>query len=205
MKMWNKFYIILVGYKFIFLISALIAFVSSSLMVYRGYMNYQGYCWNEQRYLTSQEKMERAVSELLANYPPAIIPKQDMEDKSGETVERIIPFEEFKDGARFRSWSLGRPDIPILYGSVAGFFAENPNCCELRRYPNFDGSPEFEGPSFFDLIFDKKSKYVKFTYWVKYREDGVEKKVWVNYYADLSNCGEVAWTNTIPRFVEDRH
>lgn len=123
MKIWNKCCTLLVRYKFIFLLSSFFAFafVFGLLMVYRGYMNYQGYCWKEQRYLTGQEKMKRAVSELLVNYPPAFIPKQDMEDKSGVTVEYIIPFEEFKGGVEFRGWSLSRPDTPILYGSVAGF------------------------------------------------------------------------------------
>lgn len=174
-----------------------------SLMAYRGYMNYQGYCWKEQRYLTSQEKMKRAVNDLLANYPPAVIPKQDFEDKSGEVVERIIPIEEFKNGVQFRSWSLSPPHAPVLYSSVIDFFERNPDCCELRRYPSFIDPIEFEVPSFFELIFDKESSYVRFRYWVKYKEDGVEKKIQTSYYAGLSNCGEIAWANTIPRFVEN--
>jgi hypothetical protein len=56
---------------------------------YRGYMNYQGHCWEEGRYLTEQEKIHRVIEDVLRRYPPGIFPTVRLEE-NGRFVDKII-------------------------------------------------------------------------------------------------------------------
>lgn len=51
----------------------------ATVLLYRGNMNYRGYCWEDQSYLTDQEKIHRAVQDILEHYPPAAIPVERCE------------------------------------------------------------------------------------------------------------------------------
>lgn len=167
---------------------------------YRGYMNYQGHCWEERRYLTKQEKIHRAIEDVLRRYPPGVIPTVRLEE-NGRLVEKIISIDDFRnkvlDG---RSYTM--PKTPVFYSSVDDFLQKNPNCCELRGDRNFFNKSEFGGPSFFDLVTGGVSSYIRIRYWVKYMEGGEEKRIMNNYFADLSNCGNPARHSDVPSYME---
>ena len=167
---------------------------------YRAYMNYQGYCWKEGRYLTEQEKIYRSILGILREYPPAVIPVETYETNNGDVARKTISIEEIK---KKKWWGQTPPERPLAYNNVDDFLRNNPNCCQIRGDQNFHKTSEFGVPSLFDLVTDTESSYVRVRYWVRYIDDGKEKRLQTNYYAGLSNCGKPSWHSNVPSYIED--
>lgn len=154
---------------------------------YRGYMNYRGYCWEEGRYLTTQEKIRRTVEDVLKKYPPNILPMESIM-VDGKIIQVPRSIEDFEKREPGRSWTMVKPQFPIPYKDVDDFLRANPDCCEVRSAMTFDG-PEGRVATFFDRLAGREFDFIKVRYLVKYMENGKEKLTQTSYYAGLSNCG----------------
>ena len=126
----------------------------------RSAWNYAGYCRDQGRLLTKDERIAIAIDYVLQTYPPSI----------------RLPL-----GSR----NLARPEKPIAYFSEANFRAENPNCCE-----EVSQLPEGEAPGLFAKTMGRFATFVRVKFRVKYRtESGAEEAQLAESYVAITNCG----------------
>ena len=149
-------------------------------------LNYNGYCFKEGRFLSEQEKI-RLVVEREIQFPNYALP--------------IEPVLQFRPGVGYWSPAEGDkishyrvkghdgPVEPILYRSADEFFAQNPNCCEMR--PFFSSSEGRFVPSFWDrALGDCSGGVVRITGIVRFRDQtGNEHQIVHTRDVLLSNCG----------------
>ncbi len=159
--------------KIKFITKRILFFLGSIVAVFlisRLSLNYSGYCHNEGRYLSDQEKIDLAVLHIVSSYPPVI----DVYDKSSESdvfVGRISP------------------ENPIKYSCVEEFYDENKNCCEISE----TGKNGVETPLTYKLL-GSLDKYVRVEYKVKYKDlSGNMIEVVDTSFVAISNCGH-AWS-----------
>jgi len=126
-------------------------------------MRYAGYCFEEQKTLSDNEKIRAVVSNVLKKYPPAVI---------------RTPVD--------NGWRVSAPDKPIYYKDVDEFLALNPGCCELTE----TRGPEEGGPYFMERLTGTVSGYARIDYLVRYRENDVVKSVQSKNHLPISNCGK---------------
>lgn len=133
-----------------------------------GALNYSGYCFKEKRYLSDQERIDRAVAYVLATYPPVI--DYLNEDASVEpTIERRPP------------------KHPVYYRDAKEFFELNQGCCEvtMRAREGTDNKPSLSS-----RVMGRTSCYVHVKYKVRYKDArGSEISSVVETYPAISNCG----------------
>lgn len=93
--------------------------IALCLLVGRMGLNYTGYCYEQGRYLTNQEKIDIVVIEILKNFPA--VPQQPL----------IAP-----NGSKIPQYFLPR-DVTRAQ-SIEDFYAMHPNCCEVTDQARFD-------------------------------------------------------------------
>jgi hypothetical protein len=131
-------------------------------------LNYSGFCLEERRFLTDQEKIDNVVRRILNSYPPAL--------KSYITTA---------DGQKAIRWA--RPNNPIPYASIGDFLAVNPDCCAvtLQEHPQSGGQI-----SLMDRLLGFTSANVRVRYQVRYRDENDQLKTeYVEPYWAVTSCG----------------
>jgi len=180
---------------------------------YTGWLTSKGYCFEQKRYLTDQEKIRLSVERLLKvrhGYLAPFVPmREDMAAYAGKNLRdkdgnplwglyRPAGSEHVKD-MKSGQWTWVKlpalnegPVEPIPYRSVDEFFALNPGCCDVLDY--FDmGSEGSLGFDFWDRFEGYGSGGVV---WVSYRyryrdRNGVEQERADGFYDEIvSNCGD---------------
>ena len=145
---------------------ALLGFVlvaSSGYGVYVARLNYQGYCFAQEKYLTDDEKLRVAIADELRLYPPIVEVR-----KNG-----------LNDGYL-------KPKQPIYYRDVDEFLALNPGCCTLR----LKRSPEEPVLLFREWVTGAVTSFARITYQVRFLDkDNTPKTLEHTVYPPLSNCG----------------
>jgi hypothetical protein len=146
-------------------------------------LNYNGFCFKEGRFLSEQEKF-RLVVEREIQYGPPFEPV--LQYRPG--VSYWSPAE----GDKISHWRVkghDGPVEPILYRGADEFFAQNPNCCEMR--PFFSSSEGGFLPSFWDrALGDCSGGVVRVTGLVRFRDQaGKEHQIVHGRDVLLSNCG----------------
>lgn len=131
----------------VFLILLSLAIATSSAKMY---LSYSGYCFDKNKYLSSQEKINIAVEYVMSAYPPVI----DVYEKSGSELDFL---------------TRDKPKYPLKYESLDDFLSENKDCCEIRNY----GMKNYEVP-FSYRIFGGLSGFVRVKYSVRYRDSDVD-------------------------------
>ena len=135
---------------------------------YLGYLarlTYTGYCHAEGKYLTDEEKIRVAVTDLLTKYPPPVIQTQ---------VEINV-------------WHQSVPNHPIHYRDVDQFLALNPDCCKVDPTEKF-----MEGGTLtlIEKLTGTATSVVEVNYLVRYRlDDGEEASIKTTSYLHITNCG----------------
>lgn len=149
--------------------------IALCLLVGRMGLNYTGYCYEQGRYLTDQEKIDIAVIDLLKNFPAN--PR----------------------GPQVPPWSprYFLPRDATRAQSIEDFYAMHPNCCEVTDQARFDflqsefiASPGQKVPLMMRLT-GMVSSYVLIRYKLHYLDEDGEEKLWKNDYSytAISNCG----------------
>ncbi len=132
-------------------------------------LNYNGFCWKDNDFLSQEEKKVSAVQYILDHYPPVL----------GFRVN-------YGNGERS---FYARPKEFVRYQSVEEFFSLNPNCCLVvdKGYKGFE-------PSLTSRLSGSISSLVKVDFDVHYlgdKERVLSRKH--TMYLAISNCGH-AWS-----------
>ncbi len=159
-------------------------FLFAAYRLYIGSYNYSGYCFDEGKYLTDQEKIVAVVNEILKQYPPPVIShvvKNDdvMKNKSA-TNKRT----------NRRVTENTPPGLPIYYRNLDEFFQINSACCKVTAVRGIDDEP----PTFWERVTGKVSAFVSVNYLVRYQDEtGHERSTSLSPYPAVSNCGRPVW------------
>lgn len=113
-----------------------IFWVPTSLLTGTAALNYSGYCFEQGRYLTDEERIKHTVEVVLGAYPD-ITYAYDVLPKAGHEVVRdksrcceqgdASIFDGSKGGTALNAEQL------IMYRDIDEFFAINPDCCSFAR------------------------------------------------------------------------
>lgn len=131
-------------------------------------LNYSGFCHEQRRFMTNQERIEIVVRRILSSYPP--------------TLKTYVTR---PDGQRAIQWE--RPEKAIPYESVEEFFAVNPDCCEvtLQQHPKQGGTVPL-----LERLSGDTAANVRVRYQVRYLDENEQLKTeYVESYWAVSNCG----------------
>lgn len=113
-----------------------IFWIPTILMTGTATLNYSGYCFKENRYLTDEERIQSAIKNALASYPKItytydVLPKRGYEvlqDKSRCCGQGDMSRYDKSQGA-----VAIVPEQLILYRDIDEFFVINPDCCSFTR------------------------------------------------------------------------
>lgn len=142
-------------------------------IAYLATLSYSGYCFSERRYLSDQERIERAVTFVLASMTPPVA-RYDISpvDKRRKT---------FQEGTR---------DY-VPYRSVHEFFELNPNCCVVVDRFTYRGGETYI-PNFWNRLTGAVSAVISMKYQVRYRDkDGAVHVEYAEAAPAISSCGHV--------------
>jgi hypothetical protein len=123
----------------------LVLFWPFVFFVVYGSLNYSGFCFKELRYLTNEEQILRAITEVSVG-----------RCEGGALIN-----------AETRKVDLIRKPMP--YESVDAFLKKNPDCCMLIPKNGIYGD-EYTPPSFWDRVFGYYNHVVTVKYVQKYFE-----------------------------------
>lgn len=134
-------------------------------------MNYTGYCFEQQRYLTDQEKINVVIDHILGRYPPILKIHEKINDDQ---------------------WGIRLLENPIFYNSKEEFLEVNKDCCKVVDYIKWDTGHPGDKVPFFSRLSGRISSYIYARYQTRYRnsEGNFQKKDSKEYYA-ISNCGRI--------------
>ncbi len=143
---------------------------------YTGIMNYSGYCFAENRYLTTDEKFRIAFNFINDN------PKTYIRIPEGQNYDfKIVP--------------------RIPYSSFEEYALKNPDCCSIGKRVPSEMPPELFEERIFGL---DSGKTITLYYLTNYFDPDNNYYGRVNhiYYFVLTNCGRVrrSQTDSIIRF-----
>ena len=157
----------------------------------RALLTYNGYCFEQGRYLTDEERIRDTVRTVLAIYPRITyaydtLPKSGYEvvmDKSrccGEGDRSR--FDGSKGGTGFNTDQL------ILYRDMDEFLALNPGCCTFAR----DGLyGEVTRSEFSSKITGRSAGFASVKFRVRYRDaTGNVQEKFSGWSSNYSNCGK---------------
>jgi hypothetical protein len=116
-----------------------------------GSLNYSGFCFEEMRYLSDEEKIRGAIANLLKNYNTSWYAHHTITEKVG-------------DKTKYQAYVYWQ-NIP--FKDIDEFLKENPHCCVINR------GGEDHLPEFWEKIFGRCNYFIGMKYRFKY----VEKKL----------------------------
>jgi hypothetical protein len=153
----------------LFAVVLLYVFIALFLM----YRSYNGYCFEESRYLDEQEFYRRAVSEVFeARFPPDYISQAFFPEKQAPSYQK--------------------PKNAIPYNSLEEFLQMNPNCCTFTETIGERGT-DIAGwkNTNFEKLTGTRMKFLKATFQVPYLdEDGTKRSVTYQSWYPISSCGK---------------
>ena len=160
-----------------------------SLFLFWQYFNFTGFCYQEMRYLSGKELLDKTIAKQF------VMEDKDKREKSLNRKCSIRKISEFELNEEFTEKKCG--DITysswkeffekglknkcedfdkkfaidcgtFYYSSLEEFYKDNPNCCEVNNSPIWDGSSPFSqgmiespGDSTFEKLFGMTSTYVQ--------------------------------------------
>ena len=132
-------------------------------------LNYAGFCLRDGRVLSDEEKVQIAVSYVMAGYPPVLA--QTRATDQGGVWRNVVEY--------------ARPQDPIYYLDAGEFSRVNRNCCAVAAQPG-----RAQAPLFWSRVLGRLSDFVRVSYRVRYLEasgaqGGQDHVQWVA----ISNCG----------------
>jgi len=145
---------------------------TAAIPVWAGYLNYNGYCWDESRYLRNDELIQRLVEQKYLDWSYI--------SDVGTAQDINIPIEDF--------------DERVPYESFEEFYSVNPNCCSVRAPGRPHKKPDpwwtFYDPSFWMRVTGHAHASVGHKYLLRARTKSGEIKTAItdgSYWTDA--CG----------------
>ncbi|NOT84551.1 MAG: hypothetical protein HOP02_07165 [Methylococcaceae bacterium] len=141
-------------------------------------LNYFGFCYNQSRFLSDEEKIKIVVQEILVRYP-----------KLGDVHEQLSTHNGIRQWKTVKTW----PENPIPYHDIAEFFTINPNCCQVTtNYKTIGGEGDTVGC--WNRLTGHKSSVVGIRYLLRYQNnEGIIQTKLLEIFPSISNCGELVW------------
>ena len=154
-------------------------------------LNYTGYCFQERRYLTDEERVRKTVQTVIALYP-RITYAYDAVPKAGyEVIMDKARCCDQGDRSRFDGSKGGTAIEPaqlIVYRDVEEFFAVNPDCCSFARNGLYG---ELGSTSLWSKITGYSAGFANVKFRVRYRDAaGRAHEKYSGWSANFSNCGK---------------
>ena len=113
-----------------------IFWIPTSLLTGTAVLNYSGYCFEQNRYLTDEERIRHTVEVVLGVYPDITYAYDTLPKAGHEVVHDKSRCCGQGDASRFDGSSGGtalNAEQLILYRDTDEFFAVNPDCCGFAR------------------------------------------------------------------------
>jgi hypothetical protein len=165
--------------------------VPASLLTGTAVLNYTGYCFEQSRYLTDDERIRSTVEVLLLTYPRITYAYDQLPKVGYEVVEDksrccglgdISKLDESKGGVGFDARQL------ILYSDIKEFYAINPDCCQFARRGLYGELVSID--ELWPKITGYSAGFVSVKYRVRYRDEkGDARTKFSGWSANQTNCG----------------
>lgn len=100
-------------------------------------LNYTGYCFEQSRYLTDEERIRDAVGSIVGTYPRITYAYDTLPKVGYEVVQDNSRRCGQGDASRWDGSNGGTaidPEQLIMYRDIDEFLAVNPDCCRFARY-----------------------------------------------------------------------
>jgi len=133
-------------------------------------ISFNGFCFNERRFLTDEEKIDLVLDEVIKSYPPVLV--EHLTLNNGKIVSKWF-----------------HPKNAIAYKNKSEFFKINDKCCEIVNFGKGDFGLEGSPIPFFSKLSGGISTFVRVRYLVRFKYSN-SNKIFESYYA-VSNCGRV--------------
>lgn len=156
-------------------------------------LNYNGYCFEQSRYLPDEEQIRPLVENILSGYPKITYAYDELPKVGYEVVENksrccgqgdMSRFDKSRGGAAIDAEQL------ILYRDMDEFRAINPDCCSFTRNGLYG---ELGRTEFWDKITGYSAGFVNVKYRVRYRDAaGKVQTKFSAFSGNHTNCGIAA-------------
>ena len=127
---------------------------------------WQGYCFEQRRFVPAQEIERVAIASVLASYPPSV---------------ELARWRQ-KDGNM--SVTYGRPSHPVTFTGVDHFLALNPHACQMVAR-GWEG----HAPSPISRLLGYETYIVRLRYPVRFYENGRLRAVPDEHFVSVNRCG----------------
>jgi hypothetical protein len=165
-----------------------------------GAINYSGYCWEQNRWLSDEEYIMAAARLVQVEGPgqdfrtdpkdnPEYARKRAIQEKEGRVLAYEDPDPELWDTVVHNGQKVHYPKPALKRLNVEDFFKKNPNCCKLvgRLDSRFIRSPDF-----LELFDGNRGAMVEvqgaFTFYNAEKKDRITLNK-VKTYVAVTNCG----------------
>lgn len=144
--------------------------ITSAFYLPEAMLLYSGYCREEKRYLSDQEKFDEVVTELI-----------------GRRVS-VLPYTVNEFGGKSYA-KTGFVDASLRYSSLEEFYALNPGCCELVEfYRSSDGIVSIPCSK---RASGEINALVRIFYIYDFDAQNSKQPLYREDYFIVSNCGKV--------------
>lgn len=146
-------------------------------------LNYTGFCFDQSRYLSDEERIRRGVHGALGHYP-SIRFVHDQLPKAGYP---ILTEKTDGSGTGTEKGTVLTAEQLIFYRDMDEFFAVNSDCCSVTRNGLYD---EVGRPGLWDKITGFSAGYVNIKFRVRYRDAaGNVQSEFSAFSFNYTNCG----------------
>ena len=147
--------------------------------IYLAHLSYSGYCFEQKRFLTDDEKIRAVVREILVRYP-----------KSGDVVHEL----KIVDGKRVWTKRKKWPESPVPYESIDHFLRLNPDCCSVSDLATYGTG--LVKISVMQRVLGRASDFVRINYYLRYLDEkGNENKKLIQDERVVNQCAKPAKLN----------
>ncbi|MDR1044169.1 MAG: hypothetical protein LBP33_03500 [Candidatus Adiutrix sp.] len=160
---------------------ALLILVVSAIYLPKAILLFSGYCFEKERYLSTQEKFDIVVAKII-------------NEKS-----KRVPFTVSEAGGKIfpkRGSDYAEEHIETFrYSGLENFYKLNPNCCELVetiRIP--DSDVEMLTVPLWERWCGRLNIFVRVFYIYDFDRENNNRPLYEERYFGLSNCGDLLWT-----------
>ncbi|WNH49718.1 hypothetical protein PDM28_05230 [Stenotrophomonas aracearum] len=129
---------------------------------------WQGYCFEQRRFVPAREIERAAIESVLASYPPSV---------------ELARWRQ-KDGNL--SVTYGRPSHPVTIAGVDHFLTLNPDACQMVAR-GWEG----HAPSPLTRLLGYETYIVRLRYLVRFYENGTLRAVPHERFVSVDRCGRV--------------
>lgn len=134
-------------------------------------MRYSGYCFEQERYLTSQEKFDLAATTII--------------NRKEKTLHDDYTINEAGEKIRYKRYIAN-----YKYSNLAEFYALNPNCCFFLKQIE-DGEARRYSIPWGKRISGRLNALIYVSYIFAFDEQNHNRPIYGGAYFGISNCGKL--------------